>query len=145
MVIYRPEPSPSLTPLLRNYTQSVANKSKKVSGGTQLVRLHTALSSAVLASSVYVFSLTLSFTSLFSCPTSFSHSHLYLSETSITFFLLRSHLKPAIHSLFSFPFILSQSLSFLLLWALTTQDRFAQSVRTSRGNSIEILVQIPCM
>lgn len=32
-VIYRPEPSPSLTPLLRNYTQSVANKSKKVSGG----------------------------------------------------------------------------------------------------------------
>ncbi|KAL2747451.1 hypothetical protein V1477_004143 [Vespula maculifrons] len=30
MVIYRPEPSPSLTPLLRNYTQSVANKSKKV-------------------------------------------------------------------------------------------------------------------
>lgn len=29
-VIYRPEPSPSLTPLLRNYTQSVANKSKKV-------------------------------------------------------------------------------------------------------------------
>jgi len=30
-VIYCPEPSPSLTPLLRNYTQSVANKSKKVS------------------------------------------------------------------------------------------------------------------
>lgn len=31
MVIYRLEPSPSLTPLLRNYTRSVANKSKKVS------------------------------------------------------------------------------------------------------------------
>lgn len=30
-VIYRPKPSPSLTLLLRNYTQSVANKSKKVS------------------------------------------------------------------------------------------------------------------
>jgi len=30
-VIYRPEPSPSLTPLLRNYTRPVANKSKKVS------------------------------------------------------------------------------------------------------------------
>lgn len=37
-VIYRPEPSPSLTPLLRNYTQSVANKSKKVLA--VLVRIH---------------------------------------------------------------------------------------------------------
>lgn len=37
-VIYRPEPSPSLTPLLRNYTQSVANKSKKVSAA--LVPIH---------------------------------------------------------------------------------------------------------
>lgn len=37
-MIYRPEPSPSLTPLLRNYTQSVANKSKKVSA--VLVRIH---------------------------------------------------------------------------------------------------------
>lgn len=38
VVIYRPEPSPSLTPLLRNYTQSVANKSKKVLA--VLVRIH---------------------------------------------------------------------------------------------------------
>lgn len=37
-VIYRAEPSPSLTPLLRNYTQSVANKSKKVSAA--LVPIH---------------------------------------------------------------------------------------------------------
>lgn len=37
-VIYRPEPSPSLTPLLRNYTQSVANKSKKVLA--VFVRIH---------------------------------------------------------------------------------------------------------
>lgn len=37
-VIYRAEPSPSLTPLLRNYTQSVANKSKKVSAA--LVSIH---------------------------------------------------------------------------------------------------------
>jgi len=37
-VIYRAEPSPSLTPLLRNYTQSMANKSKKVSA--TLVPIH---------------------------------------------------------------------------------------------------------
>lgn len=37
-VIYRAEPSPSLTPLLRNYTQSVANKSKKVPAA--LVPIH---------------------------------------------------------------------------------------------------------
>jgi len=47
-VIYRPEPSPSLTPLLRNYTQSVANKSKKVSAA--LVPIHERLPRSPAAS-----------------------------------------------------------------------------------------------
>jgi len=42
-VIYRAEPNPSLTPLLRNYTQSVANKSKKVSAALVLIHETSAL------------------------------------------------------------------------------------------------------